>query len=333
MFTLCADEVKRLAFIDQVLSIARSRRVVLTMRADFWGECAPYKSLKERMEARQSLIAPMDAAELRRAMEMQAAQVGLRFEAGLSNRVLDEVHGEPGAMPLLQHALLELWKRRHGRWLRADEYEAIGGVQQAIARTADEVYDSLSPNEQQQVRNIFVRLTRLDVSAVQGERRRDTRRRVRLEDLVPAGADPAVTERLVQRLAGQEARLVVTSVDGTTQRVEVEVAHEALIRHWPRLQRWLDEDRANLLLREAIRQAAEDWEQHGQEESYLIHRGGRLADAEALSKRPDFLNTDEIAYVRACADLRERQEREKEEQRQRELQAAKQIARRTKSTS
>ena len=152
LFTLCADEAKRLEFIDQVLSLARSRRVVLTMRADFWGDCAPYKELKERMEARQSLIAPMDAAELRKAMELQAGQVGLRFEAGLSNRILDDVQGEPGAMPLLQHALFELWKRRHGRWLRWSEYEAIGGVQQAIARTADAVYDSLSPAERQQIR-------------------------------------------------------------------------------------------------------------------------------------------------------------------------------------
>lgn len=77
-------------------------------------------------------------------MEMQAAQVGLHFDAGLSNSILDDVQGEPGAMPLLQQALLELWKRRHGQWLRSEEYEAIGGVNIAIAQTADEVYISLS---------------------------------------------------------------------------------------------------------------------------------------------------------------------------------------------
>jgi WD40 repeat protein/formylglycine-generating enzyme required for sulfatase activity len=318
VFTLCADEAKRSAFIDQMLGIARSRRVVLTMRADFWGECAPYKNLKELMEARQSLIAPMDTAELRKAMEMQAATVGLRFEGGLSSRILDEVQGEPGAMPLLQHALLELWKRRHGRWLRADEYKNIGGVQKAIARTADDVYDSLSPDEQQQVRNIFVRLTRLDASAVQGERRRDTRRRVWLKDLVPAAAEPAVTERLVQRLAGQEARLVVIGVDETTQREAVEVAHEALIRHWPRLQKWLDEDRANFLLRDAIHQAADDWEQHSRDESYLIHRGGRLDDADALSRRSGFLNELEASYVRACLELQDRLRRQETERNRRE---------------
>src|SRR5207248_11579445 len=97
---------------------------------------APYRELKDLMQARQELLAPMDATELRRAMEMQAAKVGLRFEANLSNTILDDVQGEPGAMPLLQHALLELWKRRHGRWLRAEEYRAIGGVKKAVAESA-----------------------------------------------------------------------------------------------------------------------------------------------------------------------------------------------------
>ena len=86
-----------------------------------------YRELKDLMQARQELIAPMDGTELRRAMEKQATKVGLRFEADLSNTILDDVQGEPGAMPLLQHALRELWKRRHGRWLRAEEYRAWRG--------------------------------------------------------------------------------------------------------------------------------------------------------------------------------------------------------------
>jgi energy-coupling factor transporter ATP-binding protein EcfA2 len=181
LFTLCADESERVTFIEKLLSLIPYQKIVITMRADFWGECATYRNLKDLMEARQKLIGPMDAAELRKAMEMQSAQVGLRFEAGLSNVILDDVQGEPGAMPLLQHALLELWKRRHGRWLRAVEYEAIGGVNMAIAQTADDVYNTLSSPEQDQVKNIFIRLTRLDESAK--EKRRDTRRRVWLESM------------------------------------------------------------------------------------------------------------------------------------------------------
>ncbi|MBW4625721.1 MAG: PD40 domain-containing protein [Brasilonema octagenarum HA4186-MV1] len=323
LFTLCTDEAQRLSFIEKLLSLIPHQKVVITMRADFWGECAPYRNLKDLMEARQKLIGPMDAAQLRKAMEMQAAKVGLRFEAGLSNLILDNVQGEPGAMPLLQHALLEMWKHRHGRWLRTVEYEAIGGVNKAIAQTADDVYNSLLPAEQDQVKNIFIRLTRLDENALQGEKRRDTRQRVWLDELVPAGGDLATTKRLVQRLAGEGARLVVTSVDGSTNREEVEIAHEALIRHWPRLLQWLDDNRINLQVRKNIRDAALDWEKQQKSEDYLTHdEGGRLKEAQELAKNTSFLNKLETEYVSACTEKSDRQEREKEARRRREIRTA-----------
>lgn len=179
------------------------------MRADFWGDCAPYPELRREMEKHQRLMAPMDAAELRKAIEQQAAAVGLKFEADLAASILDQVQGEPGAMPLLQHALLELWHRRHGRWLLAAEYRALGGVQGAIAKTAETVYAELTDPEKERMRDIFVRLTRLDEEATTGAERRDTRRRVTLEELVPAGSDLEATKNLVWRLAN--AGLVVTS--------------------------------------------------------------------------------------------------------------------------
>ncbi|MGF2040561.1 MAG: eIF2A-related protein [Nostoc sp. CmiVER01] len=321
LFTLCSDAAQRQKFIERLISFSQQQKVIITMRADFWGECATHPKLKEMMQVRQELIAPMDSAQLRRAMEMQAAKVGLRFEAGLSNSILDEVEGEPGAMPLLQHALFELWKRRHGRWLRCQQYEAIGGVKMAISQTADAVYNGLSPQEKEQVRNIFVRLTRLDEEAVQGEKRRDTRRRVELEELVPVDSDLGLTKNLVQRLAGEGARLVVTSINESTKREEVEVAHEALIRYWQRLQNWLNENRNNLQLREKIRQAALDWNQSQQKEDYLQLRGGRIDDAQMLSQQR-LLNKLEADYVKACVDLRLRQEKEKEVRRRREINTA-----------
>ncbi|WP_413198593.1 eIF2A-related protein [Nostoc piscinale] len=319
LFTLCSDETQRQEFIQKLLSLTQQQPVIVTMRADFWGECATYRPLKELMESHQKLIGPMDAAELRKAMELQAAQVGLRFEAGLSNNILDDVQGEPGAMPLLQHALLELWKRRHGRWLRVEEYEAIGGVQKAIAQTADEVYNSLSADEQEQVKNIFIRLTRLDENAVQGERRRDTRRRVGLEELIPAGDKQILTKNLLKRLAGEGARLIVVSVNSATFQEEVEVAHEALIRHWPRLITWLDENRVSLQLRETIRQAAFEWEKQQKDENYLIHRGGRLKESQELLKQSGFLNQLESEYISTCAAFHLRQEQEKINRRRRDI--------------
>ncbi|HEV2126957.1 MAG TPA: CHAT domain-containing protein, partial [Chloroflexota bacterium] len=306
LFTLCTDEEKRRTFIERLLAIAEHSRVVLTMRADFWGECAPYHQLAEQMQAHQELVAPMDAADLRRAMEMQAEAVGLRFEANLANLILDEVQAEPGAMPLLQHTLLELWNRRHGRWLRTEEYRAIGGAQGAIAHTADDVYDQLAPEEQRRVREIFEWLTWLDESTGPDEPPRDTRWRVELESLVPVGGDEVATKMLIAQLA--TARLVVVSVHKTAHGdVEVvEVAHEALIRHWPRLTGWIDEDRAALHVRQRLMRAAQEWDQRGRDDAEL-YRGKRLVEAVAWRQQHenaltnvsrDFLNASEALQRR-----------------------------------
>ena len=217
-------------------------------------------------------------------------------------------------MPLLQHALLELWKRRHGRWLRAVEYRALGRVKQAIAQTADRLYNELSSSEQERMRDIFVRLTRLDENIVQGEERRDTRRRLSLTELIPAGSDPQDTKALVKRLA--DTVLVVTSWNQLTQREEVEVAHETLIRHWGRLRGWLDEDLVNLRLRDSISEAAKEWEHKPEDESLLVHRGARLDAATAILDNARFPLTEaERAYIEACRQLSDRERMKAERQR------------------
>ncbi|MEJ6486822.1 WD40 repeat domain-containing protein [Nostoc punctiforme UO1] len=171
--------------------------------------------------------------------------------------------------------------------------------------------NDLSLQEKEQVRNIFVRLTRLDEEAIQGEKRRDTRRRVGLEELVPVGGEQALIKKLVEKLAGEAARLVVTSVDTNTHQEEVEVAHEALIRYWPRLQNWLNENRIHLQLRDKISDAALDWNQNQRKEEYLELQGGRLGYAKELSKQPYFLNQLETEYINACVELRQRQHQQK----------------------
>ncbi len=327
LFTLCPTEEFRRTFLARFLNLPQEMDVVLTMRADFWGYCAPYPELKEKIQTHQELIAPMDAEELRRSMERQAAAVGLRFEANLSQKLLEDVKGEPGAMPLLQHALLELWNRRHGRWLRGEEYQAIGGVQQAIAHTAEDIYTDLTEQEQALMRHIFIRLTRLDEETIQGEERRDTRRRVEEEDLTPTDYDQATTKLLITRLAN--VRLLVTGRNETSDKEEVEVAHEALIRHWPRLRNWLDEDRTTIRLRDNIALAADDWEAKNRDESFLIHRGSRLEDAQRLLQHRRFpLNQQEEDYIKACGALQNREQAKEEAQRQRELQLERRSRRR-----
>jgi len=314
LFTLCSSAEERASFIDELARLPHSHRTVLAMRSDFLGECGRYKPLNELVIANIEQIGPLTPDELRNAMERQAAAVGLRFEAGLSGKILDDVSGEPGAMPLLQHALHELWLRRRGRWLRGEEYAAIGGIQRAIAHTADQIFQAATAEERARLRDLFVRLTRIDQDG-QDEDRRDTRQRVAFGELVPVGVDPALTQALINRLAA--SRLVVAGAvhsyghndaDEAEARnaVPVEVAHEALIRSWPRLQGWLTEDRSALLLRASIRRDLHDWGQRDRDAGSLL-RGGKLEEAlRLLERQGHLLNTAERAFIQASAAERDR---------------------------
>lgn len=324
LFTF-SNKIEGREFVNQLLKLLKQKRlrVVITMRVDFWGECANYgEEFRELIEKSKFFIQRMTSDELRDAMERQADKVGLRFEAGLSKLIWNEVEGEPGAMPLLQHALRELWKRRHGQWLLCDEYEKIGGkdvsgLKGAIAKTADDFYDGkhngekLSPEDKEQVKNIFMCLTQVDKNAVQGEPRRDTRRRVAKEEILKLNKEnPNRILELVTLMA--DKRLVITSQNKETKQIEVEVAHEALIRYWPRLQKWLEKNRDDLMLRDKIREYAEDWEKHGKKDEFLNLGGEQLEKAEELSKNESIsLGNLESEYIQACREWHDSQEREK----------------------
>lgn len=305
LFTLTRDESARKDFIARLLDESSRARIILTLRSDFLGEVGAYRTLSAEIQSHLEIIPPMDMDELRRAMEGQAGVVGLRFEADLSQQILDDVAGEPGAMPLLQHALWELWNRRHGRNLRALEYRAFGGVKQAITSTAEKAYTDCSKPEQDQLRDIFLRLTRLD----DGDEGRDTRRRVPLGDLIPSGRDAASITLLLDKLAN--ARLIVKTVND--DKTEVEVAHEALIRHWERLRIWLNEDRDALRLRESVSESAKEWERSGRHESLLNSRWVKLEEALLLAQDSRYQLTEiEQAYLTACISLRNKEQREQE---------------------
>lgn len=276
LFTLCPDAAQRGRFLDRLLEKARPElRVILTMRADFLGECATHAGLRRAAQRQPELVAPMTPEELRAAIEAQAQQAGLRYESGLLEDILVELVREPGAMPLLQHALAELWNRRHGRWLRRAAWRLeIGGVAGALEKTAEEVWNQLSPEEQAWMPRLMTGLARVGTQGAA-----DTRRRASLKSLLPAGAGATERDRLrglVTRLAGEGARLLVTSREEQSGEERVEVAHEALLRHWPRLRRWLDEAREMLLLREDLRNSAQAWvNARKQGVDWLEHRGAR----------------------------------------------------------
>jgi hypothetical protein len=273
LFTLTTDPATRNVFITALLAL--TQKVVITLRSDFLGEVATYRDLNEKIQTHLENIPPMNAAELRHAMEKQADRAGLRFEGDLSQQILEDVEGEPGAMPLLQHALWELWNRRHGHLLSTQEYRDFGGVKQAITQTAEKVYDECTTVEQEQIRDIFLRLTHID----EEEDRRDTRRRIPLGDLIRAGQNLEARTLLLNKLA--TARLIVQTPSG--KQTEVEVTHEALIRHWKRLRTWVHEDRNNLIFHRQLIDDATQWDHSRRDASYL-YRDKRLSDAEQWAK-------------------------------------------------
>ncbi|MFB2920618.1 CHAT domain-containing protein [Aerosakkonema funiforme] len=303
LFTLCNNKNEQKKFIKKLLERTNHHQVIITMRADFLGECIYYRDLKERIEKNQKLIGPMERDELGKAIEMQAKEADVKFEIGLSNAILAEVEKEPGAMPLLQHALRELWNRRRGRWLCHEEYDNIGRLHGAIAQTADNFYQNLSHKEKEGVKEIFLKLTWV------GEAKY-TRQRVNLDDLLTIG-DEKFIRQLVSRLAGEEARLVVT--DSLTELNTVEVAHEALFTHWPKLEEWLKENSINLQLNQSIEKAASEWKtsqkenDKQKEESFLVHHGARLKIAEELLQNNKFNFTKNSRdYIKACVQRRDR---------------------------
>jgi hypothetical protein len=207
VFTLCSDEKERASFLGNLLYASSipdgQSTVLLTMRADFLPKCAAWPDLAARVAAQQFLVSPMGADMLRQAIEEPARRVSLGFEAGLVDTILSDVASEPGALPLLEHALLELWKRRCDHTLTLDGYRESGGVKGAIAKTAEETFKSFSPEEQAIVRRIMLRLTQL------GEGTEDTRRRATIDEIVTTPSEADAVERVVKAMA--DARLLTTT--------------------------------------------------------------------------------------------------------------------------
>jgi len=318
LFTLCQSESERKSFINKLLEAAKETSVVIALRADFYAACAPYESLRKVLSQNQEYIGPMNAAELRRAIEEPARVNGWLFEPGLVDLLLRDIGAdgdrspEPGALPLLSHALLETWHRRSGRMLTLAGYAESGKISQAITKTAESVFARFSAEEQSIARNIFLRLTEL------GEGTQETRRRVQLSEIIPPPETGKATETVLKMLS--DARLV------TTTEATAEVAHEALIREWDRLHEWLTENREGLRLHRHVTESAREWENQGRDEE-VVYRGTRLAQAlEWAESHSADLNMLEREFLATSKSIAEQEEAKREAQRQRELEATQKLA-------
>jgi WD40 repeat protein len=291
LFTLCADQGERRRFIAALLDAAhgpdRRTTVVLGVRADFLAQFAQHPDLLDALgEEAKLLVGPVSATELREIVIRPAAQMGWGVEPDMLATVLADAAEEPGALPLVSHALLETWHRRKGATLTLSAYQASGGVRGAIAQTADRVYSELTAEQQQAARRIFLRLSAL------GDGTGDSRRpiaRVELDGVL----EEAGAAEILGRLA--EARLVVIGRD------TVEMAHEALIRAWPRLHRWLTDDRANLIIHRRLTEAAHAWKSLDQDAGALYRGAQLLAACDWARDHPRELNQLEDTFLRTSS--------------------------------
>jgi|GEM_PF-802216 len=269
-------------------------RIVIVIRADFYGACAQIPWLAERITDNQVLVGPMSRAELRRAITDPARRAGLSLENELADAIIDEAGSETGSLPLVAHALVETWARRRGNILTLEGFRQAGGVVGAISQTAESTYENrFDAVEREATMRLFLRLV------TPGESKPDTRRILGRSE-IDNDPHPEVMHKVIECMT--EVRLL--TLDDTT----VQIAHEALIRIWPRLRTWIEQSRDDLRTRQRISYAAAEWNAENQDPD-LLYRGTHLLSALEWSDRnSDQLGTLEREFLHESAETKAKAE-------------------------
>lgn len=289
LFTLGVGEREQHDFLDLLAELARAgpggedapALVVYGLRSDFYTPCAGFPQLRDALQHGQVLVGPMTQDELREAILFPARAVGLEVEPGLIEVLLRDLGAdlyangagayEVGRLPYLAHALRATWQQRHGHTLTVDGYRATGGIHEAIANTAERLFNGLDASGQQATRTLFLRLVRI------GDGMQDTRRQLSRTGLRDIGGDPAAIPAIID--AYTRGRLL-------TQRQDtIEITHEALLHAWPRLRQWIDTDRTGLQVHQELEQAALEWT-GSHRDTGMLYRGLRLQAAQDWASRP-----------------------------------------------
>ncbi|MCK0112195.1 helix-turn-helix domain-containing protein [Ornithinimicrobium sp. F0845] len=303
LFTLTPDDDERSATLNRLVSWAqgttpeRSRVLVIGLRADRYGEAAAHPGLLAALRDRQVLVPPMTEDELRSVIEGPAGRVGLKLEWGLVDVIVSDLQASDltHVLPHLSHTLQAAWEHSDRRQLRIRDYKAVDGVVGAVRRSAERAFADLDAEGQQVARAIVLRLI---VPHPDARPSRRTRRREELTRLHPAAGQ--VLDHLIAH------RLL------TVSEVDITLSHEALISTWPRLQRWLDEDRADLLLREQFGRHERTWVEHDRDPELLL-RGSLLEAVRTWTLSHDGeLNQAERTFLHASEEQAEQQTRDKD---------------------
>jgi len=312
VFTLVEDDERRthfLTMLERAVADPHSRlRVVTTLRADFYDRPLLYSGFAELLRDYVEAVVPLRPDEFERAISGPAERVGATLEPGLLAEMIADVADEPGALPLLQYALTELYERREGSVLLRAAYQAMGGVSGALAGRAEEIHAGLSEPAQDAARQLFLRLVTL------GEGTEDTRRRADRGELGSIEVDQKAMAEAIDAFGS--SRLLSFDRDPRTGTPTIEVAHEALLREWARLRRWIDAAREDLRMHRRLLTAASEWAESGRDQSFLL-RGGHLAQFKSWSEESGLaLTGPEREFVDASsAEGRREQLRQQRENR------------------
>jgi hypothetical protein len=328
LFTLTRSEQERAILLSGLFEAMRDPHsrlwVVATLRADFYDHPLLYAPSSRLVGRRTEVVEPLTPDQLYRAISGPAERVGLVLEADLPVAIIEDVAEQPGALPLLQYALTELYENREGRLLTLRAYKQSGGVLGSLARRAESLYTGLASVEQAEARQLFMRLVTLgeEIGAGIG----DTRRRARRSELASAARDEQALGNVLDQFG--RYRMLTFDRDPLNGSPTVEVAHEALLRNWPRLREWLDSTRARLLVQRRLMASASEWQAATQEPSFLAS-GVRLAQFAALEREVEAggegaedavaLTAEERAYLEASLHEQQRQETAVQERQAREL--------------
>jgi len=287
LFTQCAEEGQRRAFITALHAAttagyasdqAPAALVVLGVRGDFEARCADYPELAGAVQDRYLLTA-MTERQLRMAITEPAKKADSGVDDDLVEVLLAEVRGRApgtsgaGMLPLLSHALDQAWRSRAGQALTLADYERTGGIEGAVAASAQRAYDGLTPPQQAAARQVFMRLT---ATSAEGVDYADRATRAELT----AGKSPAEAQDVEAMLEAFAAERLLTLSAGT-----VEISHEALLTAWPLLRdTWLADTHADRIARTRLRATAAEWERLSRDPSYL-YTGSLLQAATGTATR------------------------------------------------
>ena len=328
-FTQTKDESIRTAFIKLLTTAVQAKEsrtiIVLALRSDFISHCTHFPELRMLMSKELQLVGAMEPSELAKAIAMPAIKVGTSIDPALVKTILDDMKGEPGALPLMSFALRDIFdaeKSEAGQPMdiTLQEYFDRGGIESALERHANRVFDKFTPKQKKLAEGIFSKLVEIGAGLV------DTRRTATFAELVPTGEEQNDVAAVISALAQEGVRLITASGISEADEIcqaqndtTITIAHEKLFDAWPWLRTLINENRDIISLQNQINTDASAWQAENDEG--FLYRGGRLARVEekleVLHLNLDELSTD---FINASIAWRDRQQEERERlQREREM--------------